>query len=115
MRFDRGAVDRQGHAVHTAASVRFKDRLPVPALGPPIEDRRVRSIVRRALAPSRAALKHMNDPADDAPIVITRGAYLVRWKTRPDLRPLLIVQPEKSSMHGVPWVESFRFNRITLL
>ena len=105
MRFDRGGVDGQGHAVRTAAGERFKDRLPVPALGPAIEsivDRRVGTIVRRAIAPSRAALKHMNNPADDAPIVITRGARLVRWKTQLDLRPLPIVQPEQSFAHSIP-------------
>jgi hypothetical protein len=104
MRFDRGGVDGQGHAVRTAAAERFENRLPVPALGPaiePIVDRRVGTIVRRAVAPSRTALKHMNDPADDAPIVIARGTRLVRWKTQLDLRPLPIVKPEQPFAHGI--------------
>lgn len=48
MRFDRGGVDGQSHTVLAAAGERFKDRLPMFALGPAIEaivDRRVRTIV----------------------------------------------------------------------
>src|SRR5215471_6533708 len=97
MRFDRGGVDGQSHAVLAAAGERFKDRLPMPALGPsiePIVDRRVRTIVGRTIAPARAALKHVNDTADNASIVIARRASLVRWQMRLNLSPLLVVQPE---------------------
>ena len=55
------------------------------ALGPAIEaiaDRRV-TLVGRAIAPACAALKHVNDAADNAPIVIARWAGLVRWQMRP--------------------------------
>src|SRR5512134_2204043 len=74
VRHDRGGVDGQGHAVLAAAGERFKDRLPMSALGPAIEtivDRRVRTILGRAIAPACAALKHVNDTADNASIVIT--------------------------------------------
>jgi hypothetical protein len=50
MRFDRGEVDGQSHAVLAAAGERFKDRLPMFALGPAIEtivDRCVRTMVVR--------------------------------------------------------------------
>lgn len=95
MRFDRGGVDGQSHAVLAAAGERFKDRLPMAALGPAIEtvvDRRVRTIVGRTVGRACAALKHVNDTADDASIVIARRAGLVRWQMRLDLSPLLVVQ-----------------------
>src|ERR1700740_465503 len=79
MRFDRGGVDGQSHAV-LAAGERLKDRLPMSALGPAIKaivDRRVRTIVWRAIAPACAALKHVNDTADNPSIIIARRASLV--------------------------------------
>ena len=97
MRFDRGGVDGQSHAVLAAAGERFKDRLPMSALSPaiePIVDRRVRAIVGRAIAPACAALEHVDDTADDASIVIARRARLVRWQMRLYLSPLLVVEPE---------------------
>jgi hypothetical protein len=105
MRFDRGGVDGQSHAVLAAAGERFKDRLPMSALSPAIEtivDRRVRTIVGRAIAPACAALKHVNDTADNASIVIARRAGLVRWQMRLDLNPLLVVQPEQPFAHRSP-------------
>jgi len=105
MRLDRGGVDGQGHAILAAAGERFKDRLPMSALSPAIEtivDRRVRTIVGRAIAPACAALKHVNDTADDASIVIARRAGLVRWQMRLDLSPLLVVQPEQPFAHRSP-------------
>src|SRR6185437_13922042 len=105
MRFDRGGVDGQSHAVLAAAGERFKDCPPMPALGPaiePIVDRRVRTIVGRAITPACAALKHVNDTADDASIVIARWACLVRWQMRLYLSPLLVVEPEQSLAHRTP-------------
>jgi hypothetical protein len=83
MRLDRSGVDEQSDAVLPAAGERFKDRLPMAALGPAIKaivDRRVRTIVGRTIAPACAALKHVNDTADNASIVIARRASLVRWQ-----------------------------------
>ena len=105
MRLDRGGVDGQSHAVLAAAGERFKDRPPMSALSPAIEtiiDRRVRTIVGWAIAPAGAALKHVNDTADNAPIVIARRAGLVRWQMRLDLSPLLVVQPEQPFAHRSP-------------
>lgn len=105
MRFDRGGVDGQSHCVLAATGERFKDRLPMSALGPaiePIVDRRVRTILRRTIAPARAALKHMNDTAYDASIVIALRASLVRWKMWLYLSPLPIVEPEQSFAHRSP-------------
>lgn len=72
MRLDRSGVDRQGHAIISAVGQRREDSLPTSALGPAIEaivDRRVRTIFGRAIAPARAALQHVYDAADDAPII----------------------------------------------
>ena len=105
VRLDRGGVDGQSHAVLAAAGERFKDRLPMSALGPAIEtivDRRAGTIVGRAIAPACAALKHVNDTADNASIVIARRAGLVRWQMRLYLSPLLVVEPEQSFAHRGP-------------
>lgn len=105
MRFDRGGVDGQSHAVLAAAGERFKDRLPMSALGPAIKaivDRRVRTIIGRTIAPTCAALKHVNDTADNASIVIARRASLVRWQMRLNLSPLLVVQPKQPLAHPIP-------------
>ena len=111
MRFDRGGVDGQSHAVLAAAGERFKDRLPMSALGPAIEtivDRRVRTIIGWAIAPACAALKHVNDATDNASIVITRRTGLVGRQMRLYLRPLLVIEPEQSFAHRSPPAESTR-------
>ena len=118
MRFDRGGVDGQSHAVLAAAGERFKDRLPMSALGPAIKaivDRRVRTIVGRTIAPASTALEHMNDTADNTSIVIARRASLVRWQMRLNLSPLLVVQPEQSLAHRSPLhrINSMRGNQRT--
>lgn len=105
MRLDRSGVDGQSHAILAAAGERFKDRLPMSALGPAIKavvNRRVRTIVGRTIAPACAALKHVNDTADNASIVIARRASLVRWQMRLNLSPLLVVQPEQPLAHRSP-------------
>ena len=50
-----------------------------------IINRRVRTIVRRTIAPACAALKHVNDTTDNA--ATARRASLVRWQTRLDPSP----------------------------
>jgi hypothetical protein len=105
MRLDRSRVDGQSHAILAAAGERFKDRSPMSAPGPaiePIVDRRVRTIVGRAIAPACAALKHVNNTADNASIVIARRACLVRWQMRLYPSPLLVVKPEQSFAHRSP-------------
>src|SRR6185295_6612124 len=105
MRFDRGGVDGQSHAVLAAAGERFKDRLPMSALSPAIEaivDRRVRTIVGRAIGPACAALKHVKDTADYASIVIALWSGLVRWQMRLYTRQRLVVEPEQPFAHRSP-------------
>ena len=120
MRLDRGGVDGQSHAILAAAGERFKDRLPMSALGPAIEtivDRRVRTIVGWAIAPACAALKHVNDTADDASVVFARRAGLLRWQMRLYLSPMLIVEPEQSFAHRSPpcRINSRRGNQNSLI
>ena len=120
MRFDGGGVDGQSHPVLAAAGKRFKDRLPMSALGPAIKaivDRRVRTIVGRTIAPACAALKHVNDTADNASIVIARRTSLVRWQMRLNLSPLLVVQPEQPLAHRRPpcRINSMRGNQRPLI
>jgi hypothetical protein len=120
MRLDRGGVDGQSHAILAAAGERLKDRLPMPPLGPtiePIVDRRVWTVVRRAIAPARAALKHVNDTADNASIVIARRASLVRWQIWFYPSPLLVVEPEQSFAHRSPpaRINSLRGNQRSLI
>jgi hypothetical protein len=74
-----------------------------------IVDRRVRTIVGRTIAPACAALKHVNDTADNASIIIARRASLVRWQMRLNLSPLLVVQPEQPLAHRSP---SHRINSV---
>jgi hypothetical protein len=102
VRFDRRGVDRQGHAVRAAVGQRLEDRPPMSALGPPIEaivDGRVRTVFRRTIAPACAALKHMDDAAHDAPVVIALRTTLVCRQMRLDPPPLLVAQPEQSHTH----------------
>jgi hypothetical protein len=95
------SIDKVTPSLPQRASA-FKDCLPMSALGPAIEtiiDRRVRTIIGRAIAPACTALKHMNDTADNASIIIARRAGLVRWQMRLYLSPLLVVEPEQSFTH----------------
>ena len=74
MSFDRGRVERQRDGIFAGLGQRFKDRAPSSALGPAVEavvDGRVRAVFTWAIAPSRARLQHMNDSADDAPVVVS--------------------------------------------
>lgn len=109
MRLDRSRVDGQSHAILAAAGERFKDHSPMSTLGPaiePIVDRRVRTIIGRAIAPACTGLKHVNDTADDASIIIALRSGLVRWQMRLCPSPLLVVEPKQSCAHRSPRVES---------
>ena len=120
MRLDRGRVDGQSHAILAAVGERFKDRLPMSALGPAIKtivDGRVRTILGRTIAPACATLKHVNDAADNASIVIARRTSLVGWQMRLYPSPLLVVQPEQSLAHPSPphRINSMRGNHRMLI
>lgn len=73
MSFNRGRVERKRDGIFAGLGQRFKDRAPSSALCPTIEaivDRRVRPVFRRTIAPPRTRLQHLNDAADNAPIVV---------------------------------------------
>ena len=102
MRLDRGGIDRQGHAVLAAVRQRKEYSLPTPAFGPAIEtivDGRIRTIFGWAIAPSRARLEHVNDSADDAPIVVARRPGEICRQVRRYPNPLPVVQPKQPFSH----------------
>jgi hypothetical protein len=72
----------------------FPDSASCPAHEAVIDCRR-RTIDFRAITPPTAALEHMHDPADDAPIVCPLHATHVRRQMRLDPRPLFVAQPEQ--------------------
>jgi hypothetical protein len=102
MRLDRGGVDRQRHTMLAAVGQGFEDRPPASAFGPAIEaivDGCIGAIVGRATSPASAALEHMNDAADDPPIVIPFGSGQVRRQVRRNACPLPVIQPKQSCAH----------------
>jgi hypothetical protein len=102
--FDRGGVDRQRYAVLAAAGEHLEDRLPMSALGPAIEtivDRCVRTIVGRAIAPACAALKHVNDTADNASIAdICTQLFELAPNIDHELDDILAVFPRQLKSRG---------------
>jgi len=97
VRLDRGGVDRQCHAFVAAVGQTLKDNLRVAALG-------LKAIVdglygqySGGQSRQRAGLKHVDDAADDAPIVIARRTTLVRGQAWRYPRSLLVRKPEESS------------------
>ena len=105
MCLDRGGVDRQSHTVLAAIGQGFEDGPPAPAFGPAIEaiiDGRVGTILGRAIAPASAALEHMNDAADDPPIIISFGSGQVCRQVRRNACPLLVIQPKQPCAHRKP-------------
>ena len=62
-------------------------------------DRCRRTILRRAIAPTTAALQYMHDAADDSAIVRPLDAPVIRRQVRFDPLPLLIAQPKQVPAH----------------
>ena len=107
MCLDRSGVDRQGHAVLAAIGQGFEDGPPAPAFGPAIEaiiDGRIRTILGRAITPAGATLEHMDDAADDPPIIISFGSGQIRRQVRLNACPLLFIQPKQPCAHRKPAV-----------
>lgn len=101
VRLDVGAVGKKLAVRAPVSGQSGVDALPDALPGPAVEgivDRRVGAVFRRAVAPAAAAPKHMDDPTEDAPVIDTRRATIVRQQ-RLDLRPLLVIQPEQAA-HG---------------
>ena len=67
--------------------------LPDPSPGPTREavvNRRVRTVLRRAILPTAAALEHVHDLADHAAIVFPLDAAHIRGQVRLNPIPVLI-------------------------
>ena len=64
-----------------------------------VVDRRVGSVLRRAVAPARANLEHMNDARDHPSIIDPPRSLASLRQQRLDLRPLRIVQPRQLPTH----------------
>ena len=104
MSFDRGRVERQHNAVFARLGQRFEDCAPSSSLGPAIEaivDRRVRAVFTRTIAPSCTRLEHVNNAADDAPVVVPIRPGQSRRQMRFDTRPLPVIQPKQTSAHSL--------------
>ena len=102
MSFDRGRVERQYDGILAGLGQRFKDRAPSSALCPTIEaivDRRVRPVFRWTIAPPRTRLQHLNDAADDAPVVVPIRSGQSSRQVRFYPRPLFIIQPKQAATH----------------
>jgi hypothetical protein len=76
----------------------FPDAAPRPAHEAVI-DRRWRTIGFRAIAPAAAALEHMYDATDDAPVIRSLDAAYIGRQLRLDPRPLFVAQPEQIPAH----------------
>lgn len=90
MSFDRSRVEREHDTVLARLSQRFEDCEPSPALGTAVEaivDGLVRAVFTRTITPSRTRLQHVNDAADDAPVVVPIGPRQSRRQTRLDTSP----------------------------
>lgn len=59
------------------------------------------TVFRRAIAPAAARLQHMDDPADNPPIIFASRSALVLRQMFFQHRPLQIVQPEQIASHGL--------------
>src|SRR3974390_1605738 len=70
-----------------------------------------------ALAPAGATLKHMNDAADDPPIVVTFWSGQVSGQVRRNACPLPVIQPKQPCAHRKPPVpnRSARENQNALI
>src|SRR5450432_3436822 len=102
MRLDRGRIERQRLRLRRRLDQSGEDDLPSSRLRPPVEaivDRRVRAIVTWAIAPARATLEHVNDAANDPPVVSSLRSRQTRRQLRLDPRPLLVIQPEHTLSH----------------
>src|SRR5512139_1733393 len=103
MSLDRGGIERQRDRCFAELGQSLEDRLPSSSLGPAIEaivDRRVRPVLIRTIAPTRARLQNMDDAADDTPVVGALRTRQPSWQMSLDTRPLPVVQPKQTRTHS---------------
>lgn len=114
MDFDVRAVDRHGPDHAGRAGQRVKDGGPDALAAPPIEavvDRRVGTVVGRAIAPAGARTQHMHDPADDSAIVDTVRTTPATRHQRLNPLPFRIAKPIELLPHqGLPESEALNHN-----
>ena len=104
MSFDRRRVERQHDGIFAWLGQRLKDCAPSSALGPAVEaivDGRVRAVFARTIAPSCTRLQHVNNAADDAPVVVPIRPRQSRRQMWFDTRPLPVIQPKQTSAHSL--------------
>jgi len=97
MCLDVSAVDGRTFRDRTSVRQGFDQISPEPFVRPTVEaiiDCRVRSVVRRAIAPTASGLEDVDDARDDTPVIDTASTRLVPRKIRLNRRPLRIAQPE---------------------
>ena len=106
MRLDGRTIDHCERGRITAFDERCEYRSPQTALAPtiePVEDCRIWSVFIGKRAPPAALAQPMDDPADDAPIVLALRSGVDHRKMRLDRRPLLIAEPEIVRHEFKPW------------
>lgn len=104
MSLDRGGVERQCDGILAELRQSFEDRTPSATFGPAIEaivDRRAGAVFGWAIAPATPRLQHMNDAADDAPIVVARRTRQARRQMPLDTQPLPVTQPKQTLTHSL--------------
>src|SRR5262249_22260829 len=88
----------------TAPGKLAEKMLPDASLSPPREaivDGGVRTVFRRAILPTAATAQHMQDAADDPPIIRSFLAPHVGRQVRLNPMPLLVVEPEEVRSHSL--------------
>jgi len=103
MSLDRRGVDQhfRGRAAGRCQGVEdvHPDAFGCPA-HEAIVERLARAIDGRRIDPTRTGLQHVNDPADDAPVVSSRLAARIRRKMWSQPSELSVVQPKVIAIHS---------------
>ena len=107
MRFDGGTVDENLRWRPACLRKRAKETDPDAFLRPSHEaivERLLGAVFGRRIDPASARFEHMNDAADDAPVVNARLAARVRRQVGLDPGKLRVRQPEEIAIHvGFPF------------
>jgi hypothetical protein len=107
MRLGRGAID-DGNVVRGQFHQGAEQALPPSAHRPamePIVNRGRRPLDCRTILPATPRPQHMNDAANDAPVIHSRRARSILWQQRLNRRPLPLVQPNFPAMIQAPQFE----------
>jgi hypothetical protein len=78
----------------------------------PVVNRRMRTVLRRAILPTAAALEHVHDPADHAAIVFALDATHISRQVRSNPCPLLVAQPKQVLAHDPDPLQKTNQDRI---